>query len=772
MIEYGSDNKTVNIYNKRNNLQGYVNNQINDWSFKVDGILNNVSQDRVYDAVVKDLTLKTLDGYNGTVLCYGQTGAGKTFSMTGATESYSQRGIIPRTIQHLFKEVNNRQDRAYNIRIGYIELYKEQMFDLLSTLHSAPIGQEYNQGLSIYDDRGDVFVKGLTYQQVASEEEALNLLFEGETNRSIGSHILNKESSRSHCIFTIRVESKSLTSSEEKYTQSKLNLVDLAGSERLNKTQSIGQTQIEAQHINKSLSFLEQAVIGLSDSKRNNFVQFRQCKLTHILKDSIGGNCNTVMIANIWPEARHMEETISTLRFSSRMMNITVEPAVNEIIDPMRMMQKLDSEVKTLRQELAMHDTLVNRKSQSYEPLSEHQLYEVENQCRRFIEGSLDEIEISNLRQIQATFNAFKRICRQTEKDVEARLRERFALIDRSDVDQINEAQKAGLMDEVSLVGDTDGANFGIGTASKELRGSKADLLKATKKNRGKASKASPPPERKTPAKSTEPNSGVKKETKDIYGGLQPKDSMRPSTPPSKAVAFEDFKAERGQEINRIWNENKDILTSKRRQYSDLAHKINETKTYIDSTRLETENKRAERMAMGEFLSETGETVIDEEEFGLIKRLQDLKSRYREDFEKWRELKSEIVYCQNLVEQCRQRLIQEFDTWYNETYFSNGQMPKSSTQSIDKFEPKYGSAAARQYEDAIEKFERMQREIMSSDIESVPYHAAKLRNDRKHVYNDSLEMASNHYLNGHGNNGPGTPQRRLANPPPGKLRVS
>ena len=89
------------------------------------------------------------------------------------------------------------------------------------------------------------------------------------------------------------------------------------------------------------------------------------------------------------------------LRFSSRMMNVTVDPAVNEIIDPMRMMQKLDAEVKTLRQELAMHDTLVNRKSGAYEPMSEHQLLEIENQCRRFIEGSLDEIEVSSLRQIQ-----------------------------------------------------------------------------------------------------------------------------------------------------------------------------------------------------------------------------------------------------------------------------------------------------------------------------------------------------------------------------------
>ena len=169
--------QTVNIYNRRPVSQGYVNNQITDWSFKVDGIMHNVSQDSVYDQVVKDITCKTLDGYNGTVLCYGQTGAGKTFSMTGATENYQQRGIIPRTIQHVFKEIQSRQDRSYTVRIGYIEIYNEQLFDLLSTL-SMPGQLEYNSNLTIFDDRGDVFVKGLSYQLANSEEEALNLLFE------------------------------------------------------------------------------------------------------------------------------------------------------------------------------------------------------------------------------------------------------------------------------------------------------------------------------------------------------------------------------------------------------------------------------------------------------------------------------------------------------------------------------------------------------------------------------------------------------------------
>ena len=126
----------------------------------------------------------------------------------------------------------------------------------------------------------------------------------------IGYHQLNRCSSRSHCIFTIHIESHSHTQSNTKYTVSKLNMVDLAGSERLGKTQSKGATELEAMHINKSLTFLEQAVIALEDKTREH-IPFRQSKLTHILKDSIGGKCHTVMLANIWGEKSQIEETVS-----------------------------------------------------------------------------------------------------------------------------------------------------------------------------------------------------------------------------------------------------------------------------------------------------------------------------------------------------------------------------------------------------------------------------------------------------------------------------
>ncbi|CAF5016301.1 unnamed protein product, partial [Rotaria magnacalcarata] len=286
MISVGRDNRTVSVH--RVASANAVDNKINDWAFHLDGVFHNVSQDEIFDSVAKDVIDRTLDGYNGTIMCYGQTGAGKTHTMTGFTESYPNRGVIPRTIQHIFQEINSRQDFSYSIRIAYLEIYNDQMCDLLRTLDSKTDNQQQQQQqLSIGEDVGFVYVKGLSYRIANSEEEALNLLFEGETNRSIGQHVLNKQSSRSHCIFTIIVECRSVLSSDDKYTVSKLNLVDLAGSERLAKTNSEGVTKREATFINKSLSFLEQVVLNLSD-KKTNCSHFRSSKLTHALKDSIG----------------------------------------------------------------------------------------------------------------------------------------------------------------------------------------------------------------------------------------------------------------------------------------------------------------------------------------------------------------------------------------------------------------------------------------------------------------------------------------------------
>ena len=157
----------------------------------------------------------------------------------------------------------------------------------------------------------------MSQHAVASEEEALSLFFRGEAARATASHTLNAASSRSHTVLTVHVEARVGAGTDERVTASKLHMVDLAGSERTKKTGVTGQSLREARFINTSLTFLEQTVNALSKRGREH-VPFRQSKLTAVLRDGLGGNSKTVMVATVWPEDSHMEETVSTLRFAQR----------------------------------------------------------------------------------------------------------------------------------------------------------------------------------------------------------------------------------------------------------------------------------------------------------------------------------------------------------------------------------------------------------------------------------------------------------------------
>ncbi|KAM4027145.1 kinesin-like protein KIF9 isoform 4-T4 [Anomaloglossus baeobatrachus] len=613
IVGLDEDSKTIDIHLPRDEKLGVVNNKTYDWSFKVDGILHNVSQAAVYDAVAKTVVTRGLQGYNGTIMCYGQTGAGKTHTITGATENYKNRGVIPRALQQVFKEMGEQSDRAVTARISYLEIYNEALFDLLTPL---PDPLPPGPPMTIVDEPQGVSVRGLSLHHAADEEHALNLLFEGETNRIIGSHTLNKSSSRSHCIFTIHLESHSRTLSNAKYTVSKINLVDLAGSERLGKTGSEGQVLKEATYINKSLSFLEQTIIALAD--RRDHVPFRQSKLTHALKDSIGGSCITVLVANIYGEAAQLDETLSTLRFATRMRRIPAASVVVERYDPVRMCKNLQREIEHLRQELAVHDTLSRRPPSSYEPFTDVQMAEIRAQVGRYLDGTLDEIDIVNLRQIQEVFSQFRTI-------------------------------------------------------------------------------------------------------------LQ--------TPPPKDSAFEDFKAERGGELNRIFKENKSTLAEQRRKLKEVTQRINLIKKEMDTTTQNLHLAKLEREKQGEYISEEGQVIIDEQEFGLICRLKDLKKQYRADYDQLQDLKAEVQYCQKLVDQCRRRLLTEFEVWYNESFV----IPEDVQNSVKVSSPLRPSMIPVHKllslgEDDQERCEKLQQELLMQPPGSLPFNNARIKTDRKHNY--------------------------------------
>ena len=317
---------------------------------------------------------------------------------------FKYRGIVPRAINQVFALTNQKFDQAITIRVSYAEIYNEQIRDLLPGE-----GGGHSTNLQISDDqKGGCVVRGLSQHVCDSEEDALNCLFEGELDRTTGATALNAASSRAHTIFTIYIESRSRVESADKVTFSKLHLVDLAGCERTKKSDSQGIRLTEAQSINKSLSFLEQVVLALSDKKREH-IPYRQAKLTNFLRDSLGGNCKTVMIANVWPEQRHLEEMSSTLKFATRMMKVSNEATVNILTDPSLQIKRYEKEIRDLKQELAMHDTLSNRGRINYASYNQKEQAEIQNVALDFLNGERDDIGgIDSLRKVREVFSCIR----------------------------------------------------------------------------------------------------------------------------------------------------------------------------------------------------------------------------------------------------------------------------------------------------------------------------------------------------------------------------
>ena len=409
-IRINLNDDTISVFIPRNQKEGLINNQKEQWSFHFDKILHNVPQEEVFEYTMNDIIKSSVLGYNGTIFAYGQTGSGKTFTISGAPSNFAYRGIIPRSISRLFNEISTKPEYDFNIQISYLEIYNEIMFDLLPE-DGKFIGERANIEFQ-EDNKGNVSVKGLSKHKVTNEEECFNLLFEGESNRTISEHKLNQGSSRSHCLFMIQLEMKSKIESTEKIMVSKLNFVDLAGSERVKKTGSSGITLKEATYINRSLTFLEQVVVALTERKgrANDHVPYRQSKLTHILKDSIGGNCKTVMVANIWPEEQFLQETLSTLNFAQRMGGVVNVASVNIQLDINAQIKKMTKEIKELKQELAMHNTLANRGRINYDPYSPNEQKIQMEAAKKFLVGQSEELEFDSVRQAKELFYQIRHI--------------------------------------------------------------------------------------------------------------------------------------------------------------------------------------------------------------------------------------------------------------------------------------------------------------------------------------------------------------------------
>lgn len=314
-------------------------------TFTFDAVYDwNAKQFELYDETFRPLVDSVLQGFNGTIFAYGQTGTGKTYTMEGVRGDPEKRGVIPNSFDHIFTHISRSQNQQYLVRASYLEIYQEEIRDLLSK------DQTKRLELKERPDTG-VYVKDLSSFVTKSVKEIEHVMNVGNQNRSVGATNMNEHSSRSHAIFVITIECSEVGLDGENHIRvGKLNLVDLAGSERQAKTGAQGERLKEATKINLSLSALGNVISALVDGKSTH-IPYRDSKLTRLLQDSLGGNAKTVMVANVGPASYNVEETLTTLRYANRAKNIKNKPRVNE--DPKdALLREFQEEIARLKAQL------------------------------------------------------------------------------------------------------------------------------------------------------------------------------------------------------------------------------------------------------------------------------------------------------------------------------------------------------------------------------------------------------------------------------------
>ncbi|XP_026950083.1 kinesin-like protein KIF27 isoform X10 [Sagmatias obliquidens] len=329
----------------------------------------NSTQDEVYNTCIKPLVLSLIEGYNATVFAYGQTGSGKTYTIGGghvASVVEGQKGIIPRAIQEIFQNISENLSIDSKIKVSYIEVYKEDLRDLLELETSM-------KDLHIREDeKGNTVIVGAKECQVETADEVMSLLEMGNAARHTDTTQMNEHSSRSHAIFTIslRQVAKNKEAAEDgswyshQHIVSKFHFVDLAGSERVTKTGNTGERFKESIQINSGLLALGNVISALGDPRRkSSHIPYRDAKITRLLKDSLGGSAKTVMITCVSPSSLDFDESLNSLKYANRARNIRNKPTLNFGPESDRM-GEMEFEIKLLREALQSQQASSNQTSQ------------------------------------------------------------------------------------------------------------------------------------------------------------------------------------------------------------------------------------------------------------------------------------------------------------------------------------------------------------------------------------------------------------------------
>ncbi|XP_053283350.1 kinesin-like protein KIF18A [Pleuronectes platessa] len=315
MLVFDPKEQDISCFGTQRLRNRNVNKRANkDLKFVFDHVFDeNSTQDDIFQSTTKGILDGVMNGFNCTVFAYGATGAGKTHTMLG---SQNNPGVMYRTMKELFKRMDDaKEEKEFAVAFSYLEVYNEQIRDLLANVGPLAVRDDGTKG---------VVVQGLTLHQPKTAEQILEALDSGNRNRTQHPTDMNATSSRSHAVFQIYLRQQDkIASLNPNACVAKMSLIDLAGSERASATNTKGARMREGANINRSLLALGNVINALADPKsRKAHIPYRDSKLTRILKDSLGGNCRTVMIANVGPSSKSYDDTHNTLKYANRAKEI------------------------------------------------------------------------------------------------------------------------------------------------------------------------------------------------------------------------------------------------------------------------------------------------------------------------------------------------------------------------------------------------------------------------------------------------------------------
>ncbi|XP_078254896.1 kinesin-like protein KIF6 isoform X2 [Rhinoraja longicauda] len=640
---------------------GFINNKRESYKFKFQQIFDQgAKQEEIFENIAQPVAENVLAGYNGTIFAYGQTGSGKTFTVTGGAERYSDRGIIPRTLSYMFGEFQKDSSKVYTTHISYLEIYNECGYDLLDPRHEASKLEDLPKVTIMEDSDQHIHLRNLSLHQANNEEESLNLLFLGDTNRMIAETPMNQASTRSHCIFTIHVSSREPGSATIR--RSKLHLVDLAGSERVTKTGVGGQLLTEAKYINLSLTYLEQVIIALAEKNRAH-IPYRNSMMTSVLRDSLGGNCMTTMVATLSVDKRNLEESISTCRFAQRVALIKNEAILNEEIDPRLVTLRLKKEIQQLKDELAM----VTGQTRT-DKLSEEEKQKLVDQVNGFLEDTDAEASLEigpDMRKIQHCFQLLKALVKETQQckpgmqmdngvsspdpngDVdsvaETRLRELLQQRDNEINILVNmlKKEKKRVQDAVNQINSDKRVNIPPSSAQ------------SLKENcAGRESKSS------SEVRSVSNTSTSGSESAFACTRIAGEMSL------GRQQAFEIFRRDHADNVT--IEDNKHLLKQRYTEAKSLGEKVNQARNKINQLKGQLEQRRMQSAASGVTSEPVNVHEPDHFEEELRERIEEEKKSYKMTFNRLKGLKTEIEHLEHLHQKAKVMIQKDFEAWWSE----------------------------------------------------------------------------------------------------------